>query len=84
MLRILCDVILADLYLREGNLLAAKTILARYLKLNLEYSQIKTCCLERLGDVSWWGNLDGISSWTAIYLVNSLKRKEKLGIFKAL
>ncbi|KAJ7903060.1 hypothetical protein B0H13DRAFT_1882320 [Mycena leptocephala] len=32
---------------------------------------------------SCWGDLDGMPSWTVIFLVNSLKRKEKLGIFKA-
>jgi hypothetical protein len=77
----LCDVNLADLYLREGNSLAAKTILKRCL--TLEYSEIQTYCLERLGNNSYWGDLDGISSWTAVYLVNSLQRKEKLGIYKA-
>ncbi|KAJ7907790.1 hypothetical protein B0H13DRAFT_2499898 [Mycena leptocephala] len=80
---ILCDVILADLYLREGNSLAANTIFKRCLKGTLEYSQIQTYCLERLGNTSYWGALDGMSSWTAIYLVNSLQRKEKLGIYKA-
>ncbi|KAJ7812598.1 hypothetical protein B0H13DRAFT_1926069 [Mycena leptocephala] len=80
----ICDVILADLHLREGNSLAAKTILARCLKVTLEQSQIQTYCLERLGHASCWGDLIGMSSWTAIFLVNSLKRKEKVGIYKAL
>ncbi|KAJ7896137.1 hypothetical protein B0H13DRAFT_2523447 [Mycena leptocephala] len=80
----LCDFILADLYLREGNSLAAQTIYERCFKLNLGFSQITSYCLERLGDASFWADLDGMSSWTAIYLVHSLKRKEKLGIYKAL
>jgi predicted negative regulator of RcsB-dependent stress response len=79
----MCDITLADLYLSEGNSLAAKTILARCLKMTLE-SQITTFCLERLGNSSYWGDLDGMSNWTAIYLVNSLQRKEKLGIYKAI
>ncbi|KAJ7934304.1 hypothetical protein B0H13DRAFT_1855201 [Mycena leptocephala] len=79
-----CDTILADLYLREGNSLAAKTIFKRCLKVSLEYSQIQIQCLERLGNTSYWGDLDGMSSWTAVFLVHSLKRKEKLGIYKAL
>ncbi|KAJ7899920.1 P-loop containing nucleoside triphosphate hydrolase protein [Mycena leptocephala] len=74
----------SDFYLREGNSLAAKTILAGCLKVTLECSQVQTYCLERLGDSSCWGDLDGMSSWTFIYLVNSLKTKEKLGIYKAL
>ncbi|KAJ7902396.1 hypothetical protein B0H13DRAFT_1882521 [Mycena leptocephala] len=80
----ICDVILADLYLREGNSLAGKTIFKRCLTASLEYFQITTYCLERLGDASCWGDLDGMSGWAAVYLVNSLRRKEKLGIYKAL
>jgi tetratricopeptide (TPR) repeat protein len=79
----MCDVILADLHLREGSSLAAKIILVRCLKMTLEYSQIQTCCLERLGDTSRWG-LHGMSSWTIVFLVHSLKRTEKPGIYKAL
>ncbi|KAJ7856997.1 hypothetical protein B0H13DRAFT_1902417 [Mycena leptocephala] len=79
----LCDVILADLYLREGNSLAAKTILKRCLKVAL-YSQVQTYCLERLGDTSCWGCFHGMWSWTTVFLVHSLKRKERLGIHKAL
>ncbi|KAJ7806494.1 hypothetical protein B0H13DRAFT_1929594 [Mycena leptocephala] len=71
-----------DLYLREGNSWAANTIFKRSFKATLE-SQIQTYCLERLANTSYWGDLDGMSSWTAIYLVNSLQRKEKLGIYKA-
>ncbi|KAJ7888456.1 hypothetical protein B0H13DRAFT_1888406 [Mycena leptocephala] len=81
---IMCDTILADLYLREENLLAAQTIFERCIKLSLRSSEITTYCLERLGDASCWGALDGMSSWTTVFLVNSLKRKEKLGIYKAL
>ncbi|KAJ7790813.1 hypothetical protein B0H13DRAFT_1936147 [Mycena leptocephala] len=80
----MCDVILADLYLRDRNSLAAKTVLKKCLEITLEYSQIQTFCLERLGDASCWDDVDGMSSWTTVYFVNSLKRKEKLGIFKAL
>jgi tetratricopeptide (TPR) repeat protein len=80
----MCDVILADLHLREGNSLAAKTILVRCFKVTLEYSQMQTYCLGRLGDTSCWGCLHGMSSWATVFLVHSLKRKEKLGIYKAL
>ncbi|KAJ7848691.1 hypothetical protein B0H13DRAFT_1906639 [Mycena leptocephala] len=80
----LCDVNLADLYLREGNSLAAKNVLTRCLKMTPESSQIQTYCLERLGNASCWGGLDGMSCWTTVFLVHSLKRKEKIGIYKAL
>ncbi|KAJ7864397.1 hypothetical protein B0H13DRAFT_1899152 [Mycena leptocephala] len=73
----------SDLHLREGNSLAAKTSL-QGVQNDSGIPQITTYCLERLGDASCWGNLDGMCSWTTIYLVNSLKTKEKLGIFKAL
>jgi hypothetical protein len=81
----LCDVILAGLYLREGNSLAAKNVFTRCLKATtFKTSQIQTCCLEQLGDTSHWGGLHEMSSWTTVFLVHSLKSKEKLGIFKAL
>ncbi|KAJ7857001.1 hypothetical protein B0H13DRAFT_1902421 [Mycena leptocephala] len=79
----LCDIILGVLYLREGNSLAAKTILKRCLKVTL-HSHVQTYCLERLGDTSCWGCLHGMWSWTTVFLVHSLKRKEKLRIYKAL
>ncbi|KAJ7814238.1 hypothetical protein B0H13DRAFT_1924945 [Mycena leptocephala] len=60
------------------------TICERCFKLNLGFSQLRIYCLERLGDASCWGDLDGMSNWTAIFLAHSLKRKEKVGIYKAL
>ncbi|KAJ7894018.1 hypothetical protein B0H13DRAFT_1886182 [Mycena leptocephala] len=44
----------------------------------------ETSSLERLGNTSRWGNLNGVSSWTIVFLVHCLKSKEKLGIYKAL
>jgi tetratricopeptide (TPR) repeat protein len=79
-----CDMILADLYLREQNLQAAKTLFEQCPKLSLRNSQIMTYCLERLGDASRWGTHDLGSSWTTVFLVHSLRQKEKLGIHKAL
>jgi tetratricopeptide (TPR) repeat protein len=79
----LCDVILADLYLREGNSLAAKTILKKCIKLRLESSEFTTYCLERLGNASCWGGSEQMSSLTTVFLVHSVIRKEKLGIYKA-
>jgi hypothetical protein len=79
----MCDVTLACLYLRDGNSLAAKTILERCIKVTLG-SQITTYCLERLGNTNYWGNLDVMSGWTTVFLAHSLKRKGKLGIYKAL
>ncbi|KAJ7849043.1 hypothetical protein B0H13DRAFT_1906397 [Mycena leptocephala] len=79
-----CDVILADVHMSEGNSLASKRILERCLKVTLEYSQIQSYCLERLGDASCWDGSEQMSSWTTVFLVHALKRKEKLRTYKAL
>ncbi|KAJ7837654.1 hypothetical protein B0H14DRAFT_1094003 [Mycena olivaceomarginata] len=44
-----CDVILANLYLREQDLLAAKRLFENSLKLATANSEIKSLCLEKLG-----------------------------------
>jgi tetratricopeptide (TPR) repeat protein len=80
----MCDVTLADLYLREGNSLVAKMIFERCIKRTVVGSEILSHCLEKLGDSSCWGDLYGMSGWTTVFLIYSLKRKEKLGIYKAL
>jgi hypothetical protein len=71
------DMILADLHL--GNLLVAKALFEKCVKF-VGSSEIISYCLERLGNTSRWGNLNGISSWTIVFLVHCLKSKEKLGI----
>ncbi|KAJ7925764.1 hypothetical protein B0H13DRAFT_1862849 [Mycena leptocephala] len=81
------DAILADLYLREGDTLAAKTVFKQYMKFSMGKGRgLSTVpyCLERLGDVNRWGTPNLMSEWTIIFLVHSLKFKERLGIFKAL
>jgi tetratricopeptide (TPR) repeat protein len=80
----MCNATLADLYLREGNMLAAKTLFESCLKLSLRPTEVMSYCLERLGDVSRWGAHDQMSGWTTVFLVHSLRRKQKLGIYKAL
>ncbi|KAJ7882485.1 hypothetical protein B0H13DRAFT_1890865 [Mycena leptocephala] len=72
-----------DLQLREGDSLAGKTILKRCLKATFKTSQIQTYCLERLGDASCWGGSEEMFSWITVFLVHSVSRKEKLGIYKA-
>ncbi|KAJ7874590.1 hypothetical protein B0H13DRAFT_1894495 [Mycena leptocephala] len=78
----MCDTILADLYLREGNLLEAKTLFESCLKSSFKHPQVMSYCLERLGNVSCWSA--HLSSWTIVFLVHSVRRKEKLEIHKAL
>jgi tetratricopeptide (TPR) repeat protein len=80
----MCDTILADLYLREGNILEAKTNFKRCLKLSVRHPEMMTYCLERLGNASCWGAPNWMSGWTTVFLVHSVRQKEKLGIYKAL
>ncbi|KAJ7821330.1 hypothetical protein B0H14DRAFT_2831625, partial [Mycena olivaceomarginata] len=81
---IYCDAILADLYIREKNLLAAKRLLKKCLKLVTEDSEIKLFCFERLGNASSWDADELTSDWTTIFLINSLKLKAKLQVYMAL
>ncbi|KAJ7873712.1 hypothetical protein B0H13DRAFT_1023183, partial [Mycena leptocephala] len=79
----MCDTVFADLYLREGNELAAKNIFEKYIT-DLGNSETVSYCLERLGNTVRWGSPDQMSNWTAVFLLHSLKQKEKLSIHKAL
>jgi tetratricopeptide (TPR) repeat protein len=81
---IYCDTTLADLYLREWDLLRAKTLFEKSLKLAPEHSEINSFCFERLGNINSWGPDESIPGWTTIFLVHSLKSQLKLHICKAL
>jgi tetratricopeptide (TPR) repeat protein len=81
----MCDTILANLYLRDGKMLAAKTLFVKCMNISMgNQAEIMAYCLERLGDVSRWTGLGSNSSWTTVFLMHSLKFKEKLGTYKAL
>ncbi|KAJ7307712.1 hypothetical protein DFH08DRAFT_1051622 [Mycena albidolilacea] len=79
----MCDTIVADLYLREGDVSIAKTLFKTCLRA-CNHSEIKSYCLERLGNTGRWGAYGQMSSWTTVYLAHSMEFKEKLGIYKAL
>jgi hypothetical protein len=79
----MCDMLLADLHLREGDISTAKTLFKTCLRA-CNHSTIKSYCLERLGNTARWGASGQMSSWTTVYLAHSIKFKEKLGINKAL
>jgi tetratricopeptide (TPR) repeat protein len=81
---LMCDMILADLHLREGNFLAAKSFFESCIKSSLRGSDIMSYSLERLGNASRWGSPNWMSNWTTVFLMHSVRRKEKLGIYKAL
>ncbi|KAJ7827719.1 hypothetical protein B0H13DRAFT_1917502 [Mycena leptocephala] len=79
---VMCDTTLADLHLREGNFMTAKTLFERCLKSSFRHSETISHCLEQLGSASHWSA--DVSSWTTIFFVHSVRRKETLGIYKAL
>jgi tetratricopeptide (TPR) repeat protein len=84
---IYCDMILADLQLREKDKAAASTLFQKCLRLNLgKDPQIMSYCLERLANVSQWSGTEFSwkSSWPVVYLVFSQKSKDKLALHKAL
>ncbi|KAJ7708576.1 hypothetical protein B0H16DRAFT_659714 [Mycena metata] len=73
-----CDVIQADLNLREGDM--ASSLFCKCLKFGLgRDSEIVSCCLERLADVTRWSPHHD-PSWSIILLAHSLRAKGKLGI----
>ncbi|KAJ7740552.1 hypothetical protein B0H16DRAFT_1757695, partial [Mycena metata] len=77
-----CDTIQADLNLREGDM--SCSLFYKCLKFGWgQFSEIVSYCLERLANVTCWGSHHD-PSWSTVFLVNSLKAKEKLGIHKAL
>ncbi|KAJ7854056.1 hypothetical protein B0H14DRAFT_3652126 [Mycena olivaceomarginata] len=81
---ICCDATLADLYLRDKDLLAAKRLFKKCLKLAQENSEITSFCFKRLANISLWGADESVPSWTTIFLVHSLKFSTKLQVYKAL
>jgi hypothetical protein len=74
---------LADLYLREGDISIAKELFKTCFR-TCTRSEIKSYCLEQLGNTGRWGPSGQMFSWTIVYLAHSLKFKEKLGVYKAL
>jgi tetratricopeptide (TPR) repeat protein len=51
---VMCETTLANLYLREGNMQAAESLLQKCIRLTITDPQILPYCLEQLGDVSRW------------------------------
>jgi tetratricopeptide (TPR) repeat protein len=84
----MCEAILADLYLREGDMQVANSFFQKCLRFFLKcHSEMVTYCLERLGNGQRWCVLDWThwrSSWTTVYLAHALKSRQKLDIHKAL
>ncbi|KAJ7482625.1 hypothetical protein FB451DRAFT_1442105 [Mycena latifolia] len=83
---ILCDITTAALYLNEVDLLKAKNLFQTCLEsIWGKDTELVTYCLEKLGNASLWVAMDHVpSNWTVIFLVHSLKSKQRLEIHKAL
>ncbi|KAJ7143971.1 hypothetical protein C8R44DRAFT_724968 [Mycena epipterygia] len=82
-----CDMIFADLHLREGNLLTAKDFLHRSLDASWGKDHITiSYCLERLANVGRWTSTSTSWSykWPTVYLAQAQKIQEKLAVHKAL
>ncbi|KAJ7490440.1 hypothetical protein FB451DRAFT_1165804 [Mycena latifolia] len=81
----MCDTILADLALREGNMVAANTLFHQCLNSPFgQRSDIRLYCLERLADGSRWNPVDWRPSWATVLLVHCLKPNQRRGIYQAL
>ncbi|KAJ7459376.1 hypothetical protein FB451DRAFT_1372067 [Mycena latifolia] len=83
---VLCDTVIASLYVNEGDMLKAKSLFQACLRSTWgQYTEAVTYCLERLGNPSLWLAIDYASyNWTVTFLVHSLKLKQKLQIHKGL
>ncbi|KAJ7442413.1 hypothetical protein FB451DRAFT_1440110 [Mycena latifolia] len=80
-----CDVIQATLYLREGSLGTAKSLLQTCAKFAQGTdAEMEAYCQERLGDISCWSDSEWTPTWVTVFLVNAFKSKQKLQIYQAL
>ncbi|KAJ7610603.1 hypothetical protein DFH06DRAFT_1305995 [Mycena polygramma] len=79
------DIVLADLALREGDMLEARSCFVKSIKSSLgSNTEIVSYCLERLGDARRWDYCAETWSWATILLVHALNFKVKLLVYKAL
>jgi hypothetical protein len=82
-----CQIILADLSLRNGDTLIAKDLFQQCLdEFWGKYVDAVSYCLERLADGRRWAvdNFAWRSTWTVVYLAHAQKSKENLHVHKAL
>ncbi|KAJ7026018.1 hypothetical protein C8F04DRAFT_1190935 [Mycena alexandri] len=78
-----CEALQADLNLRDGDL--SDLLFCKCLRLTWgKHSEAVSYCLERLADINRWEQSHHPTSWAAVFLANSLKAKERLGIHTAL
>jgi tetratricopeptide (TPR) repeat protein len=81
------DIALADLDLREGSTLSARSQFEKCLTSAWGKDDDHTVyCLQRLGDVTLWHTegIDWIEIWATIYLAHAQKSQSKLEIYEVL
>ncbi|KAJ7758762.1 hypothetical protein B0H14DRAFT_3166032 [Mycena olivaceomarginata] len=80
-----CEVILADLELREGYTFSAQTLFRKCLSSTWGREvELTSFALERLADGSRWHSIEYTPQWSVIYLCHAHQSKEKLEIHKTL
>ncbi|KAJ7181080.1 hypothetical protein C8R46DRAFT_1028426 [Mycena filopes] len=80
-----CDLLSAELDMRDGNTASARAVFHNYVKLNLGKDiEVVTYCLEKLGDLTQWPpELHGQTQWPVVYLCQSHRSRDKLGFSNA-
>ncbi|KAJ7472991.1 hypothetical protein B0H11DRAFT_1345723 [Mycena galericulata] len=82
-----CEIILADLNLRERSYLTARAMFQKCLKYAWAiYAPGATQCLERMADVTRWNsaNFKWASTCAVLYLAFAKKHKQRCAVYKAL
>ncbi|KAJ6464930.1 hypothetical protein C8R45DRAFT_1174224 [Mycena sanguinolenta] len=81
------EIMLADLELREGDMLGAKNRFEKCLHWSWTGdTQVTSFCLEKMSDIGRWGPAyhDWAATSATVYLAFVLKMKQKLGVYNAL
>ncbi|KAJ6461478.1 hypothetical protein C8R47DRAFT_1240871 [Mycena vitilis] len=82
---VMCDTLLADLALREGDMLVARALFLECLHWAWgKNAEIVSRCLRCLGDASRWPASAETSNWAIVLLAHPLKLKERIVTHKAL
>ncbi|KAK7055602.1 ATPase-AAA-core domain-containing protein, partial [Favolaschia claudopus] len=89
-LRQWCDVLEADLQLKEGHLLRAQKVFIDNLQFSWgKHNDIVSFCLAKLADFKYWKRgskwtWTTVLTWNVLFLICSVKSTELLNIYKAL
>jgi hypothetical protein len=82
---LVCEMVLADLKLIEGDTCSAEHILQNCLNLTWGTQiEIVSYCLEIIADRCRWHAAEHTPRWPVVYLGHAHRLKEKLGVHKAL